>query len=169
MNKDNVIAITCLLIFVLAVGSLLRVNNMHMNKLVFALTNNSKFNEGDFMIKDFGIGDDRSPYISVIGTPGGTVPDKDNIGYAYVFVTDNGTYAVSSDWMYPNWHTHQLTLDEKNCVKSMNMGVGGAEVRDTVKLTNTHQHWVRKVMTAEFTLNDSDGSICATKIFDSAP
>jgi len=167
MNKDNVIAITCLLIFVFAVGSLLRVNNMHMNKIVFALTNNSKFNEDDFMIKDFGIGDDRSPYISVIGTPGGTVPDKDNVGYAYV--TDNGTYAVSSDWMYPNWHTHQLTLDEKNCVKSMNMGVGGAEVGDTVKLTNTHQHWVRKVMTAEFTLNDSDGSICATKIFDSVP
>jgi len=47
--------------------------------------------------------------------------------------------------------------------------VGGAEVGDTVKLTNTHQHWVRKVMTAEFTLNDSDGSICATKIFDSVP
>ena len=131
MNRDNVIAITCLLIFVFAVGSLVCVNNMQRNKIVFALTNNSKFNEDDFMIKDFGIGDDRNPYMSVIGRPGGTLPDKDNVGYAYVFVTDNGTYAVSSDWMYPNWHTHQLTLDEKNCVKSMNMGVGGAEVGDT--------------------------------------
>ena len=25
-----------------------------------------------------------------------------------VFVTNEGTYAVSSDWMYTKWHTHEL-------------------------------------------------------------
>ena len=107
------------------------------------------------------------PRRSVVAA-GGTIPQKDNVGYAYVFVTDNGTYAVSSDWMYPQWHTHGLTLDQNNCVQSMNMK-GGAEVGNMVKVTKIDATKVDKVMTAEFTINDSDGSICATKIFDSAP
>jgi hypothetical protein len=70
--------------------------------------------------------------------------------------------------MYPQWHTHGLTLDQNNCVQSMNMK-GGAEVGNMVKVTKIDATKVDKVMTAEFTINDSDGSICATKIFDSAP
>jgi hypothetical protein len=170
MNKDKVCMLTCLLIFVVIPGGLLFVNNAHVNKIAFAVAvgNKSKFNEDDFMIKDFGIGDDGNPFLAVIGTSGGSVPQKDNVGYAYVFVTDNGTYAVSSDWMYPQWHTHGLTLDQNNCVQSMNMK-GGAEVGNMVKVTKIDATKVDKVMTAEFTINDSDGSICATKIFDSAP
>ena len=127
------------------------------------------FNKDDFMIKDFGIGDDGNPFLTVVGQAGGTTPDKENNGYAYVFITDNGTYAVSSDWMYTKWHTHELTLDEKNCIESMNMNVGGANVSDAVKVTKTNATKLDKVMTAEFTINNVDGSICATKIFDSAP
>jgi hypothetical protein len=51
----------------------------------------------------------------------------------------------------------------------MNMNVGGANVSDVVKLTQTNATKLDKVMTAEFTINNLDGSICATKIFDSAP
>ena len=41
--------------------------------------------------------------------------------------------------MYTKWHTHELKLDEKNCVESMNMNAGaGAEVSDTVKVTKTN-------------------------------
>jgi hypothetical protein len=127
------------------------------------------FNKDDFMIKDFGIGDDGNPYLTVEGKAGRTIPEKNDTGHAYVFVTDNGTYAVSSDWMYTIWHTHELTLDEKNCVESMNMNVGGANVSDVVKLTQTNATKLDKVMTTEFTINNLDGSICATKIFDSAP
>ena len=79
----------------------------------------SKFNEPDF-IKDFRIGKDGNPFLVVEGTAGGTIPQKENSGYAYVFVTNNGTFLVSPDWLYPQWHTHELTLDEKNCVTSMN-------------------------------------------------
>jgi hypothetical protein len=49
----------------------------------------------------------------------------------------------------------------------MKMNIGGAEIADVVKLTETNATNVKKVMTAEFALGESDGSICATKIFDS--
>jgi hypothetical protein len=168
MNKDKVSTVTCLLICVLAVGGLVFVNNAHVNKIAFAVGNRSKFNEDDFMIKDFGIGVDGNPFLAVEGIAGRSIPQKDNVGYTYVFVTDNGTYAVSSDWMYPQWHTHGLTLDQNNCVQCMNMK-GAAEVGSMVKVTKIDATKVDKVMTAEFTINNSDGSICATKIFDSAP
>ena len=72
----------------------------------FASGNKGEFNGADFMIRNFGIGDDGNPFLTVEGKAGGTIPDKEDTGYAYVFVTDNGTYAVSSDWMYTKWHTH---------------------------------------------------------------
>ncbi len=155
------------LVFFIA-ASLLFVNTPPINKLAFAGGKKSKFNEGDFIIKDYGIGNDGNPYLTVEGTAGGTIPQKDNLGYAYVFETDDGIYAVTSDWMYPQWHTHKITLDENNCVGSINMN-GGAEVNDAVKVTKTNATNINKVMTAEFTINVFDGSICATKIFDTAP
>ena len=134
----------------------------------FASGNKGEFNGADFMIRNFGIGDDGNPFLTVEGKAGGTIPDKEDTGYAYVFVTDNGTYAVSSDWMYTKWHTHELTLDEKNCVESMNMnGRQGAYVGDDVKVTKTGATKVDKVMTAEFIIDNN--FICANKIFDSAP
>jgi len=128
----------------------------------------SNFNEGDFLIKDFGVGDDGNPFLTVAGKAGGTIPHNENVGYAYVFVTDNGTYAVTSDWMFPQWHTHGITLDKHTCVVSMN-SKGGAEVTDMVKLTKTSATKVDKVMTAEFIVNNSNGSICEVLMFDSAP
>lgn len=138
-----------------------------VDNIAFAVDNGGKFNETDFIIKDFGIGTDGNPFLTVVGKAGGTIPQSEDLGYAYVFVTDNGIYSVASDWMYPKWHTHVITLDEKNCVGSIDMK-GGAEVGDTVKVTNTNAKRVDKVMTAEFTINKVDGSICADKIFDSA-
>ena len=141
-----------------------------MNNFAFAVDKMEKFNEGDFIINDFGIVSDGNPFLTVVGKAGGTIPQTEDTGYAYVFITDKGTFAVSWDWMYPNWHTHELTLDEKNCVRSMNMNGGvGTELRDVVKLTKINATRVDKVMTAEFMINNSDGSMCATKIFDSAP
>lgn len=141
-------------------------NGLIVNNVARAAMSQVKFNKDDFMIKDFGIGVDGNPFITVVGKAGGTVPDKEDTGYAYVFFTDRGTYAVSSDWMYSKWHTHELTLDEKNCVESMNMNVGqGAYVGDDVKVTKTGATKLDKVMTAEFIIGNN--SICADKIFDS--
>lgn len=167
MGMNNT-KLTCVLIFAV-IGSLLLVNNFHMNKTAFAGAKKTKFNSADFKIKKFGIDKGGFPYIEVEGIPGGSVPQKEDTGYAYVFETNKGTYAVSSDWMYPQWHTHEITLDDKDCVKSMKMNSGGAEIANVVKLTKTNATHVNKAMTAEFTLGESDGSICATRIFDSDP
>ena len=158
----------CVLVFGTGIITLLFTNTTFINNIAFAGQDKSKFNKDDFMIKDFGIGNDGNPYLIVVGRAGGSTPDKNDTGYAYVFVTDNGTYAVSSDWMFTKWHTHELTLDEKNCVQSMNMNGGeGAYVGDDIKVTRTGATKVDKVMTAEFTIDNN--SICASKIFDFAP
>ena len=156
------------MVVTLALGSLLFINTATIHKIAFAQEKKANFNQADFIIKDFGMGDDGNPYIAVEGTAGGTKPESENHGFAYVFTTDIGTYAVASDWMYSQWHAHELTLDKNNCVQSMNMK-GGADVRDVVKLTKTNATKIDKVMTADFAINNSDGSICAIKIFDSSP
>jgi hypothetical protein len=44
----------------------------------------------------------------------------------------------------------------------------GTHVSNMVKVTDTNATKVDKVMTVEFTVDNEDGSLCATKIFDSA-
>lgn len=145
-------------------------HNTLINNIAFASQDKSKFNEDDFMIKDFGIGNDGNPFLTVKGIAGRTVPQEENLGYAYVFVTNEGTYAVSSDWMYTKWHTHELKLDENTCVISMNMNPEvGADVGEAIKVTKTNATNLDKVMTVEFAISEANGSICADKIFDSAP
>ena len=127
-----------------------------------------KFNESDFIIKDFGIGADGNPFLTVEGTAGGTIAQEENMAYLYVFVTNNGTYGVMSDSGYTKWHSHGMTLDENNCIVSSN-NKGDVDVEDIIKLTKTNATKVDKVLTAKFALSTSDASICPTKIFDSAP
>jgi hypothetical protein len=139
---------------------------------VLAQTN---FNEADFKIKDFGI-INGNPWIIVEGKAGGSTPQNESLIYAYTFVTDNGTFAVMSH-LYEDtdevendtqWHTHRVTLDDKNCVAQINDN-GDTEVSDLVKVTNIISRNVSNVFTAELTLNNADSSICVTKVFDSAP
>ncbi|MGA7008641.1 MAG: hypothetical protein WB612_02785 [Nitrososphaeraceae archaeon] len=75
MIKGNANAITCLLVFAVVIASLLFVNTSIVNNVAL-----------DFMIKDFGIGNDGNPFLTVEGKAGGTIPDKEDTGYAYVFV-----------------------------------------------------------------------------------
>jgi hypothetical protein len=52
----------------------------------------------------------------------------------------------------------------------MNMRSGvGVEIGDDVKITNSSATKLKNVMTAEFAIDNKDGSICANQIFDSAP
>jgi hypothetical protein len=133
------------------------------------------FNEADFKIKDFGI-INGNPWIIVEGKAGGSTPQNESRIYAYTFVTDNGTFAVMSH-LYEDtdevendtqWHTHRVTLDDKDCVAEINDN-GDTEVSDLVKVTNVITRNISNVFTAELTLNNTDSSICVTKVFDSAP
>lgn len=160
---------TFFLFVVTVLSSFMFLITFRANDSIMAATGDIKFSKSDFMIKDFGIDNDGNPFLTVEGNAGATVPQKENTGYAYVFVTDNGTFSVSSDWMYTKWHTHVLKLDEKNCVESMDMNTRvGTDVSNMVKITDTNATKVDKVMTVEFTISNKDGSLCATKIFDSA-
>ena len=133
-------------------------------------------NESDFMIKDFGI-INGNPWLIVKGKAGGSTPQNASLVYAYDFVTDNGTYVVMSHAYEDTdevendtqWHTHRLTLDNKNCVVQINDN-GDTEVnKDLVKVTNVITRNVSKVFTAELELNNATSSTCVTKVFDSAP
>jgi hypothetical protein len=135
----------------------------------------NNLNEVDFMIKDFGIMNG-NPWLIVEGKAGGSTPQNASLIYAYNFVTDNGTFAVMSH-LYEDtdevendtqWHTHRVTLDDKDCVAEINDN-GDTEVSDLVKVTNVITRNISNVFTAELTLNNTDSSICVTKVFDSAP
>jgi len=135
----------------------------------------NNLNEADFMIKDFGIMNG-NPWLIVEGKAGGSTPQNASLIYAYNFVTDNGTFAVMSH-LYEDtdevendtqWHTHRVTLDDKDCVAEINDN-GDTEVSDLVKVTNVITRNISNVFTAELTLNNTDSSICVTKVFDSAP
>jgi len=113
--------------------------------------------------------------VSVEGKSGGSTSQNGSLIYASAFVTDNGTYAVTSHGVEDSvevendtqWHTHGVTLDENNCVSKINDN-GDAEVNDLVKVTNITASKVDKVMTAELIINNTDASVCVKKIFDSA-
>lgn len=132
-------------------------------------------NEVDFKIKEFGIKDGK-PWLSVEGKAGGSTPQNASQIYAYAFVTDNGIFAVTSHGTEDSsevandteWHSHGVTLDNKNCVSKLNED-GDAEVTDTVGVANTNASKVDKVMTAQLGINNADASVCVEKVFDSKP
>lgn len=135
----------------------------------------NSINEADFKIKDFGI-INGNPWMIVEGKAGGSTPQNASLVYAYVFVTDNGTFAVMSHSYEDTdevendtqWHTHRVTLDDNNCTASINDN-GDTEVSNVIKVTNVIVTNVSKVFTAEFTHNNTDSSSCVNKVFDSAP
>jgi hypothetical protein len=132
-------------------------------------------NEADFKIKDFGIKDGK-PWLNVEGKAGGSTPQNASQIYGYAFVTDKGIFAVVSHGTEDSsevandteWHSHGVTLDDKNCVTKLNED-GDAEVTDTVSIANTNATKVDKVMTAQLGINNADASVCVEKVFDSKP
>lgn len=132
-------------------------------------------NEADFKIKEFGIKDGK-PWLSVEGKAGGSTPQNASQIYAYAFVTDKGIFAVTSHGTEDSsevandtqWHSHGVTLDDKNCVSKLNED-GEAEVNDNIGVANTNATKVDKVMTAQLGINNADASVCVEKVFDSKP
>ena len=168
MNRQKGSALTIVLVFV-ALGSMVSIGIATTSNVAIAQE------EDDFKIKDFGI-KDGTPWLTVEGKAGGSTPENSSQIYAYAFVTDNGTYAVTSHGVEDSaevendteWHTHGVTLDEKNCVSDINDD-GDAELDGEVKVTNITATKVDKVMTALLGINNADASVCVEKVFDSAP
>ena len=71
MNRLNVNSIVYLLLSVAVIGSLFFLNTLTLNRL--GVTAKVNFNIDDFMIKDFGIGGDGNPFLTVEGKAGETV------------------------------------------------------------------------------------------------
>ena len=135
----------------------------------------SSLNEADFKIKDFGIKDGK-PWLSVEGKAGASKPQNASQIFAYVFVTDKGIFGVVSHGVEDSsevandtqWHSHGVTLDDKNCVTKLNED-GDGEVNDMVGVANTNATKVDKVMTALLGINNADAKVCVEKVFDSKP
>ena len=152
---------------------------MAISAVLFAGTNSAlaqnTVNEADFKIKEFGVKDGK-PWLSVEGKAGASTPQNASQIYAYAFVTDNGIFAVTSHGTEDStevandtdWHSHGVTLDDKNCVSKLNED-GDAEVTDTVSVANTNATKIDKVMTAQLGINNADASVCVEKVFDSKP
>jgi hypothetical protein len=112
----------------------------------------------------------------VEGVAGGTTPHHagaENLIYAYVFLTDAGTNAVTSHMREDShqvehdieWHSHLVELDENSCITSIT-DAGKANLhKNRISVMRTDATVLTGVMTAELTAND-DGT-CVTKIFDS--
>lgn len=148
-----------------------------ISAILVAGTNNvlaqNQLNEADFKIKDFGV-EDGKPWITVEGTAGASKPENASQIYAYAFVTDKGVFAVTSHGVEDStevendtqWHTHGVTLNEKNCVTDLNDD-GTAAVADRVEIGNITATKVDTVMTALLGINNADASVCVEKVFDS--
>ena len=180
MNKQKGSTLTIFLTFV-AIVSLVFANVAFTSNVVIARE------EADFNIEKFGI-KDGDPWLSVEGKAGGSTPHNASQIYAYVFVTDNGTYAVTSHGGEDSaevkndtaWHTHGVTLDEKKCLSDINDNGdaevgdkvkdddGDAEENDEVKVINISAKKVDKVMTAVLGIDNVNASICVEAVLDSA-
>lgn len=130
----------------------------------------------NFDIRRSGIDDDGNPYLTVYGDAGGTTSDTEGTIYAYVFVTDAGIYAVTSHGGIEDstevdddeqYHAHLVTLDDDNCVTSIEED-GNAVLRNhRVTVTGTDATEIDAVQTVELTVTD-DGDICVSDVFDTA-
>src|SRR4026208_2311591 len=132
-------------------------------------------NEADFKIKEFGIKDGK-PWLSVEGKAGGSTPQNASQIYGYAFVTDKGIFAVVSHGTEDSsevandtqWHSHGVTLDDKNCVSKLNED-GDAEVNDMIGVAKTNATKVEAIKTVILGVNNADAKVCVEKVFDSKP
>ncbi len=129
----------------------------------------------NFDIRGAGVDDNGDPYTRVSGVAGGTTSDTEGTIYAYVFITDAGIYAVTSHGGIEDseevgddeqYHAHLVTLDDDNCVTSIEEDGNAVLHNKRVTITDTDATEVNKVLTVELTATD-DG-ICVTEVFDTA-
>lgn len=130
--------------------------------------------EPPFNIETFGMEDKKAPFLTVEGTAGEDIPPEGEI-FAYVFITSDGIYAVTS---HPGiedsnevkddaeWHAHKVQLNDDNppCITDLSE-TGKAELDgSTVTVEKTKATEVSAVQTAHLTVED--GEVCVAEVFD---
>lgn len=140
----------------------------------------------DLTIDDdnFGIDGDGNPFLTVKGTAGGTVPDETGDIYAYVFITDDGVYAVTSHTGIEDsdeveddadWHAHKVQLNDENCVTDLQEEGNAALDGKTVTVEDTDATEVDDVLIAVLSAEKKAGgdddtgedetAVCVVKVF----
>ena len=76
----------------------------------------------NFDIKTFGLKDGNKIFVQLYGKAARTLPADDHIGFAYVFDTDNGVWAINGhrephSTNLPEWHAERILVDG-NCTSS---------------------------------------------------
>lgn len=114
------------------------------------------------------------PTITVDGTAGGTQPIGTTDIYAYVFKTDNGTFAVASHGVEDStevtddlqWRAHGgITLDSNNCITALNEA-GDAELEDDmVSVSGSGATAINGAMTLKISPTE-DNKLCVSQVWD---
>lgn len=139
--------------------------------------------EPNFDIKTFGFKDDGKIFIQLYGKAARTLPVEDHVGYAYVFDTDNGVWAINGhrephSTAVPEWHAERIFVDG-DCIKGIDVPSERtpmlAGTNAMVKATGVTK--IFSVQTVQFRLNVDEpdnpppGTECVAnvvRIFDSA-
>lgn len=81
--------------------------------------------DANFDIKTYGVRDDGLLFVQVYGKAARTLPTEDHQGFAYVFATDDGIWAInghqeehSTD--LPQWHAERIIVDG-TCVQAIDV------------------------------------------------
>lgn len=138
----------------------------------------------NFDIKAYGLkGESGTIFIQLYGKAARTLPTEDHQGFAYVFVTDDGVWAInghreahSTD--LPQWHAERIFVDG-SCITGIDVGSErttlAAGTNAMIKGTDVTE--IYGVQTVEFHLNVDDpdnpppGTECigtVVQIFDEA-
>jgi hypothetical protein len=139
--------------------------------------------DSDFDIKTYGIRGDGMLFVQVYGKAARTLPTEPHVGFAYVFETDDGIWAInghqephSTD--LPQWHAERILVDG-TCIQAIDVEserpliIAGTNVM--VKATGVTE--IFSVSTVEFHLlvdepdNPPPGTECIAEvahIFDTA-
>lgn len=82
--------------------------------------------DSNFDIKTYGIKDGDMIFVQVYGKAARTLPTEPHVGFAYVFATDNGVWAInghqephSTD--VPEWHAERIFVDG-SCIQGIDVG-----------------------------------------------
>ncbi len=138
----------------------------------------------NFDIQNFGV-HKTNAYLNVLGDAGETTTEEEGVIYAYVFLTDKGTYAITShhgndtpgeDHDDSEWHAHKVVLDHDGCIESITPDGESRLNGSTVTLKEVKVKEVYAVLTAqpeshsdEEDEHEHEGdATCVSEVFDVA-
>ena len=167
----------------LSAGLIPAANQASAAKSIMDAVGDATNDDSNFDIQSFGI-EKKNPYIKVAGEAGESVPAEGMI-YAYVFLTNKGTYAITShhgndtpgeDHDDLAWHAHKVVLDHDGCIESITPDGDSQLSGNTVTLMGIKVKDVYAVMTAQLEAHSDEeeehehegDATCVSEVFDVA-